>query len=248
MQVTSHSLAWLQLQYKEPHRAIPPEEASKDSAIVITMLPTGDIVKETLLGEKGILKGIPKNSLLVDCSTIAPKTAQDLSKIAKSNGIRFLDAPVSGGVVGAEAATLTFMVGGEEKDVNEVKPVLLQMGSKLHHCGTFGITMIGTAEAMNLGIKLGLDPKLLVSIVNVSTGRSWSSDTYNPVPGIMENVPSSNGYKGGFGTTLIAKDLGLAENAALNCGAPLLLGALAHQLYRTMIINGYEQKRFFFRL
>lgn len=104
--------------------------------------------------------------------------------------------------------------------------------------------MIGTAEAMNLGVKLGLDPKLLTSIVNISSGRSWSSDTYNPVPGVMQNVPSSNDYKGGFLVPLIAKDLGLAEGSALECGAPLPLGALAHQIYRTMISNGYELKDF----
>ncbi|KAG5893855.1 hypothetical protein JTB14_002581 [Gonioctena quinquepunctata] len=234
------------------------EEAVKDASIVITMLPNGDVVKETLLGEKGILKGIPKKSLLVDCSTIEPKMAQELSNISKENSIRFMDAPVSGGVTGAQAGTLTFMVGGEDGDVKEVEPVLMKMGAKIFKCGSIGsgqiaklcnnlilgITMIGTCEAMNLGVKLGLDPKLLTSIVNVSTGRSWSSDTYNPVPGIMPNVPSSNGYEGGFSVPLIAKDLGLAEAAALSCGAPLLLGALTHQLYRAMILNGYADKDF----
>lgn len=104
--------------------------------------------------------------------------------------------------------------------------------------------MICTCEAMNLGVKLGLDAKLLTSIVNVSTGRSWSSDTYNPVPGVMDNVPASDGYKGGFSIPLIAKDLGLAENAALSCGAPLPLGALTHQIYRAMILNGFQDKDF----
>ncbi|KAJ8963100.1 hypothetical protein NQ318_018565 [Aromia moschata] len=160
--------------------------------------------------------------------------------------------------MGAEGATLTFMVGGDENNVAEVKPVLEQMGAKIHHCGrvgngqiakicnnmVLGITMIGTAEALNIGVKLGLDPKLLTSIMNVSSARSWSSDTYNPVPGVMENVPASNGYKGGFSVPLIAKDLGLAENAGLSCGAPLLLGALAHQIFRTMMVNGYGDKDF----
>lgn len=104
--------------------------------------------------------------------------------------------------------------------------------------------MVGVCEAMNLGVKLGLDPKLLTSIVNVSTGRCWSTDTYNPVPGVMPNVPSSNGYEGGFSIPLIAKDLGLAEAAALSCGTPLPLGAATHQLYRAMILNGYGDKDF----
>lgn len=234
------------------------EEAAKDANIVITMLPTGDIVKETLLAEKGILKGIPKKSLFIDCSTIEPKMAQELSKISKENDIRYIDAPVSGGVTGAEAGTLTFMVGGDTNDMKEAEPVLSKMGGKIFHCGNIGagqiaklcnnlilgITMIGTCEAMNLGIKLGLDAKLLTNIINVSTGRSWSSDTYNPVPGVMPNVPPSKGYEGGFSVPLIAKDLGLAEAAALSCGTPLLLGALTHQIYRALILNGYGDKDF----
>ncbi|XP_018575349.1 3-hydroxyisobutyrate dehydrogenase, mitochondrial isoform X2 [Anoplophora glabripennis] len=234
------------------------EEAVKESSIVITMLPNGPIVKETILGEKGILDSVSKNSLIIDCSTVEPSVEQELSKIVGERGIRYLDAPVSGGIVGAEAATLTFMVGGEKKDVDEVEPILLHMGAKVHHCGKsgagqiakicnnliLGITMIGTAEALNLGVKLGLDPKLLTSIVNISSGRSWSSDTYNPVPHVIPNVPSCNDYKGGFSVPLIAKDLSLAQSSALQCGAPLPLGALAHQIYRTMITNGYEEKDF----
>ncbi|CAH1365046.1 unnamed protein product [Tenebrio molitor] len=235
-----------------------PDEAVKDASVIITMLPNGDIVKDAVIGEKGILKSAPKGSLLVDCSTIQPQVAQELSKISKDNGINFLDAPVSGGVTGAQAGTLTFMVGGDRQVLSSVEPVLLKMGANVHHCGKPGagqiaklcnnlilaITMIGTAEGMNLGIKMGLDPKVLASIINVSTGRSWSSSTYNPVPGIIENVPPSNEYKGGFAVNLVAKDLGLAEGVALSCNAPVPLGAAAHQLYRTLIANGYGNKDF----
>ncbi|CAH2010803.1 unnamed protein product [Acanthoscelides obtectus] len=235
-----------------------PEEAAKDAAFVFTMLPNGHIVKDTLLGEKGIMKGIKKNALFIDSSTIEPQQSQELGKIAKENGFRFLDAPVSGGVTGAEAGTLTFMVGGEDGDAEEVKPILLKMGKNVFKCGGTGtgqiaklcnnlilaITMIGTCESLNMGVKLGMDPKLLTNIINVSTGRSWSSDTYNPVPGVMPNVPSSNHYKGGFGVPLIAKDLALAESAALSVGAPLPLGAISHQLYRTLIANGFSDKDF----
>ncbi|CAG9856369.1 unnamed protein product [Phyllotreta striolata] len=233
-------------------------EAAKDADIVITMLPTGDDVKHTLTQKQGILEGIPKKSLFIDCSTIEPKMAQELHRISTENGVRYIDAPLSGGVTGAENGTLTFMVGGADGDLKEAEPVLNKMGAKVFKCGDIGagqiaklcnnlilgITMIGTCEAMNLGIKLGLDPKVLTNIVNVSTGRSWSSDTYNPVPGIMPNVPSSKGYEGGFSVPLIAKDLYLAQAAALSCGTPLLLGALAHQIYRTLILQGYGDKDF----
>lgn len=102
--------------------------------------------------------------------------------------------------------------------------------------------MLGTSEALNLGVKLGLDPKLLTEIINVSTGRSFSSEKYHPIPGIMENVPSANGYKGGFGIPLLVKDLGLAESAAASCGAPLPTGAITCQMYRAMMLHGYEDK------
>lgn len=163
-----------------------------------------------------------------------------------------------GGVTGAEAGTLTFMVGGEEDNVKAIEPTLLQMGSKIYHCGKpgsgqvakmcnnliLGVTMIGTCEAMNLAAKLGLSPRKLSEIVNTSTGKSWSSECYNPVPGILPNVPASNNYKGGFGVPLMAKDLGIAENAAQACGASVPLTAVAHQLYRIMMLNGYCAKDF----
>jgi len=234
-----------------------PEEAVEGSNIIITMLPNGQIVKDTVIGEKGILKKITKNSILLDCSTTGPQVAQELFKAAQESNVRFLDAPVSGGVVGAEAGTLCFMVGGNKKDCDEVEPVLLNMGKKVTHCGDpgagqitklcnnliLGITMIGTAEAMNLGVKLGLDPKVLTDVINVSTGRSWSSDTYNPVPGVMENVPSANNYEGGFSVELIAKDLGLAGDAALSISAPIHLTSMTHQLFRTLITYGLGKKR-----
>lgn len=235
-----------------------PEDAAKDASVIFTMLPNGKIVKDAVTGEKGILKSAPKGSLLIDCSTIEPQMAQEISKIATENKVNFIDAPVSGGVTGAEAATLTFMIGGDQKHLKTAEHLLEKMGGRILHCGDIGagqiakicnnlilgVTMIGTAEALNLGIKLGLDPKTLVSVVNVSSGRSWSSDTYNPVPGIMPNVPSSKGYKGGFAVQLIAKDLGLAENAAISCTAPVPLAAAAHQIYRTLMANGHADKDF----
>lgn len=235
-----------------------PAEASQDVDVVITMLPDGNVVKETLLQNDGIMKGLKKGGLFIDCSTIEPKTAQELHKIAKENNIRFIDSPVSGGVTGAAAATLTYMIGGEKNDVDFATPYLLQAGAKIFHCGgpgsgqiaklcnnlILGVTMAGTAESFNMGVKAGLDPKVLTDIINVSTGRSWSSETYNPIPGILPNVPSSNNYEGGFQVKLISKDLGLAEGAALNVNCPVPMTALVHQMYRTMMNHGLGNKDF----
>ncbi|KAH0627362.1 hypothetical protein JD844_002968 [Phrynosoma platyrhinos] len=162
------------------------------------------------------------------------------------------------GVGAARAGNLTFMVGGVEQEFDAAKELLTCMGSNVVYCGEVGtgqaakicnnmllaISMIGTAETMNLGIRLGLDPKLLAKILNMSSGRCWSSDTYNPVPGVMEGVPSANNYQGGFGTTLMAKDLGLAQISATNTKTPVPLGSLAHQVYRIMCAKGYAQKDF----
>ncbi|KFV41729.1 hypothetical protein N328_09169, partial [Gavia stellata] len=162
------------------------------------------------------------------------------------------------GVGAARAGNLTFMVGGVEQEFDAAKELLTCMGSNVVYCGGVGtgqaakicnnmllaISMIGTAEAMNLGIRLGLDPKLLAKILNMSSGRCWSSDTYNPVPGVMEGVPSANNYQGGFGTTLMAKDLGLAQISATNTKTPVPLGSQAHQIYRMMCAKGYALKDF----
>ncbi|XP_008933780.1 PREDICTED: 3-hydroxyisobutyrate dehydrogenase, mitochondrial-like, partial [Merops nubicus] len=167
-------------------------------------------------------------------------------------------SPLSGGVGAARAGNLTFMVGGVEQEFDAAKELLTCMGTNVVYCGEVGtgqaakicnnmllaISMIGTAEAMNLGIRLGLDPKLLAKILNMSSGRCWSSDTYNPVPGVMEGVPSANNYQGGFGTTLMAKDLGLAQISATNTKTPVPLGSQAHQIYRMMCAKGYALKDF----
>eukprot|EP00914_Ancora_sagittata_P000098 GHVO01000503.1.p1 GENE.GHVO01000503.1~~GHVO01000503.1.p1 ORF type:complete len:219 (+),score=26.27 GHVO01000503.1:97-657(+) len=169
-----------------------------------------------------------------------------------------MDAPVSGGVVAARDALLTFMVGGPQSEFEKAKEVLSKMGKNVVHCGDvgtgqaakicnnmlLGISMIGTSEAMNLGINLGLDPKLLAQILNMSSGRCWSTELYNPCPGVVEGIPSSNEYKGGFGTALMAKDLGLAQNAATNTLSPTPMGSLAHQIYRIMSNTELKGKDF----
>lgn len=231
---------------------------------VITMLPGPAQVRElylsgsnSLVGEMTRLK--MKDVLFVDSSTIDPTTAREAAKETQAAGASFVDAPVSGGVRGAEEGTLTFMVGADDTALFERASLFLKlMGKNVVHCGgagngqvaklannlALGIQMIGISEAMNLGIELGMDPKILAGIFNTSTARCWSSDTYNPVPGIMPNVPASRGYTGGFGVDLMAKDLGLAVNAANQVKAPLPLGAQAHQFYNAMSNHGMGTKDF----
>jgi len=233
-----------------------PAQVAAGSERVVTMLPNNAIV-ETVYKE--VLDNARSGSLLIDCSTVDPALSKQLSQEAQAKGCQFVDAPVSGGINAASAGTLTFMVGAESEETFAAAEVLLNnMGAKITHCGGVGtggavkicnnlllaISMIGTSEAMNLGIKLGLDPKLLASIMGSATGRCWSVDTYNPCPGVLDNVPSSNDYRGGFGTALMTKDLGLAQDAATRTKAATPLGSVAHQMYRVMCNAGYAEKDF----
>jgi len=215
--------------------------------LILTMLPAAQHVRSVYLGLDGILENVKPGTLLVDSSTIDPQTAREVSSLALSKGIKMHDAPVSGGTGGAQAGTLTFMVGGDEGVFNSNKSFFQQMGKNVFYCGgsgngqvakvsnnmLLGISMIATAEAMALGVELGMDPKILASIINTSSGRCWSSDTYNPFPGVLENAPASRGYSGGFGTDLMLKDLGLACEAAKSVKQPVMLGGLATQIYQT---------------
>lgn len=235
-----------------------PADVAAQSDVLFTMLPNNDIVADTYNGKNGVFSGAKKGALFVDSSTISPLVAQNVGSSAQEKGFNFIDAPVSGGVVGARDATLTFMVGGTKENMQRAEPYILQMGQRAVHCGSLGagqiakisnnmllaITMIGVSEAMNLGIKLGLDPKTLMDIINTSTGRCWSSEVYNPVPNLMENVPSSNNYAGGFAVKLVTKDLGIAQDIATKSGTPIPMGALAHQVYMTMSNKGLGDKDF----
>ncbi len=234
------------------HAAASAKAAVSGVECVVTMLPAAAHVRSVLTAEDGVLAGIPKGVTIIDSSTIDPATVKACAEIATKHGNTFVDAPVSGGTGGAAAGTLTFMVGGSAASYEHVKPVLSAMGKNIVHCGdtgtgqvakicnnlVLGITMAGVAEAMSLGEALGIDPKVLGSIINTSTGRCWSSDTYNPFPGLIETAPSSRGYTGGFGTDLMLKDLGLASDAAKLARQPVYLGALAQQLYQTMSTQG----------
>ncbi|XP_017890811.1 3-hydroxyisobutyrate dehydrogenase, mitochondrial isoform X2 [Ceratina calcarata] len=241
-------------------RASSPAELAKGVEVVVSMLPSNQHVLDVYNVKNGLLSSAKENTLLIDSSTIDPFVSQTLEKEAAKSGVNFIDSPVSGGVNAAKDGTLTFMVGGSQENFERAKPLLRSMGSRAVHCGDVGmgeaaklcnnmllaVSMIGTAEAFNLGRKLGLDSKVLADIVNSSTGRCWSSELYNPVPGILDNVPSSKNYDGGFGTALMAKDLGLVQGVATNVGAAVPLGSLAHQIYRAVIAQGFAMKDFSF--
>uniref|UniRef100_A0A0B6YUP5 3-hydroxyisobutyrate dehydrogenase n=1 Tax=Arion vulgaris TaxID=1028688 RepID=A0A0B6YUP5_9EUPU len=235
-----------------------PAKVAAEVTRLISMLPASKEVKDVYTGKNGIFSSVKKGTLLVDCSTIDPSVSIEMAAHAEKLQSVFLDAPVSGGVNAARDAGLTFMVGGPESSFIQAKVILDNMGKNVIHCGAVGtgqaakicnnmllaISMIGTSEAMNLGIRLGLDPKLLAKILNISSGRCWSSEVYNPVPGVVEGIPSSNNYKGGFGSSLMTKDLSLAQNAAISTKSPTPLGSLAFQIYSLMCNHGYGSKDF----
>jgi 3-hydroxyisobutyrate dehydrogenase len=226
--------------------AASPADAAREAEFVITMLPAAAHVDAVLNGEQGVLGAAARGVPIVDSSTIDPASARRLAGRADAHGNPFADAPVSGGTGGAAAGTLTFMVGADDTLFARVRPVLQAMGKNIVQCGAVGtgqvakvcnnlllaISMIGVSEAMSLGVALGIDPKVLTGIINTSSGRCWSSDTYHPYPGIMEGVPASRGYSGGFGVDLMLKDLGLATDAARQVRQTLPLGAVAQQLYQ----------------
>lgn len=233
--------------------ASPAELARSGVELIITMLPAAKHVKAVYLGEDGLLAHVPKGVRLIDSSTIDPMTAREVAAAAARQGNPMLDAPVSGGTGGAAAGTLTFMVGGSEADFAHAQPLLAAMGKNIVHCGAsgngqvakvannmlLGISMIGVAEAMSLGVALGMDAKVLAGVINTSSGRCWSSDTYNPFPGVLETAPAARGYSGGFGTELMLKDLGLATEAAKQARQPAYLAALAQQLYQGFSADGH---------
>ncbi len=220
--------------------------------VLISMLPAAVHVKGVYLGEDGLIAQLTKPTHLIDCSTIDPHSAREVAKAAQDAGHSMVDAPVSGGTAGAQAATLTFMVGGAAEDLQHIQPILQAMGKNITHCGDsgngqvakvannmlLGISMVGVAEAMALGVSLGMDAKILAGIINTSSGRCWSSEINNPYPDVLENVPASRGYSGGFGTDLMLKDLGLATEAARLAKQPVMMGAAAQQLYQAFSLQG----------
>ncbi|HDS0919663.1 TPA: 3-hydroxyisobutyrate dehydrogenase [Pseudomonas putida] len=232
--------------------ASPAAIAKGNPDMIVTMLPAAAHVKSVYLASEGLLEHVRPGVVLLDCSTIDPLTAREVAKAAASHGNPMLDAPVSGGTGGATAGTLTFMVGGTPSDFELARPVLEAMGKNIVHCGAvgngqvakiannmlLGISMAGVSEAMALGVALGMDASVLAGVINTSSGRCWSSEVYNPFPGVVATAPAARGYSGGFGSDLMLKDLGLATEAARQIGQPVLLGGLAQQLYQSFSTQG----------
>ena len=220
-------------------------EAVEGAAVVISMLPASRHVESLYLGEGGLVGELPADTLVIDCSTIAPASAKKVAEAAAAFGLQMLDAPVSGGTAGAAAGTLTFIVGGDAAVLERARPVLQAMGKNIFHMGdngagqvaklcnnmALGVIMAVTGEALALGTAHGLDPKVLSQMMAVSTSRSWATEVCNPWPGVLENAPASRGYSGGFGSDLMLKDMGLAVEAAMGVGATIPLGEAARNLY-----------------
>ena len=225
-------------------------EAAAGREVVVTMLPAGAEVSEVYRGEGGVLSVAAPGTLLIDCSTIDVGTARDVAATAAEGGWPLLDAPVSGGVAGAAAGTLTFMVGGEAEAVERSRPVLGDMGKAVIHAGASGagqtakvcnnlilaVSMIGVCEAFGMADRLGLERQTLFDIVSKATGQCWALTSYCPVPGPVEAAPSNRDYAPGFTAAMMLKDLRLAQAAAASAGAASPLGAEAAALY-TLFCN-----------
>ncbi|PIE41134.1 MAG: 3-hydroxyisobutyrate dehydrogenase [Gammaproteobacteria bacterium] len=233
-------------------------DAVKDVEFVVSMLPSGPIVESLYIHDSKLLDEIAPETLVIDCSTIAPENAIRVADAARQKGITAIDAPVSGGVGGAIAGTLTFIVGGDEDAFTRAKPVLASMGKNVFHAGDHGagqvakicnnmllaVHMIGTAEALQMGVDNGLDAKVLSDIMLQSSGRNWSLELYNPYPGVMDGVPASNQYNGGFQVDLMNKDLGLAVDVALKSKSSTPMGNVAKSLYAMLGRQGNGSKDF----
>ena len=232
--------------------------AVQGAQVVISMLPASQHVEGLFLGAGNLLAQLPAGTLVIDCSTIAAATSRKVAEAARARGVDFIDAPVSGGTGGAIAGTLTFMVGGEAAVLERARPVLEKMGANIFHAGAvgagqtakicnnmlLGILMVGTSEAIALGVANGLDPQVLSEIMRRSSGGNWALEKYNPFPGVMDTAPASKGYAGGFGTDLMLKDLGLAQESALAAQASTPLGGLARALYATHSMAGHGGEDF----
>jgi 3-hydroxyisobutyrate dehydrogenase len=237
-------------------RAASVKEAVADTDAVITMLQTGAQVRGVF--ERDVFEASPSAAILIDGSTIDVATARTVGESAAARGFEMVDAPVSGGVAGAVAGTLTFMVGGTAKGFAKAEPILKAMGKAVIHAGgagsgqaakicnnmLLGASMIATAEAFNLAMKLGLDPQVFFDISSKASGQCWSMTNYCPVPGPVPAAPSNRDYEGGFMAALMLKDLQLAMSASQTTGAKTPMGALAERLYQNFVDAGGSPKDF----
>ncbi|TMJ92353.1 MAG: 3-hydroxyisobutyrate dehydrogenase [Alphaproteobacteria bacterium] len=227
-------------------------DACKAAEVVITMLPAGEQVREVYLGAGGVLATVEPETLLIDCSTIDVATAREVAQAARDKALAMVDAPVSGGVAGAEAASLTFMVGGDDAAFERARPLLETMGKTIVHAGgpgngqaakicnnmILGASMIVVSEAFLLAEKLGLEAQKLFDISSKSSGQCWSMTSYCPVPGLVPTSPANRDYKAGFTAAMMLKDLKLAQAAARATRATTPLGAGAAAVYERFIESG----------
>ena len=227
-----------------------------ESELVVTMLPSSSHVERAYLGAGGVLEGIAAGRLCADMSTIDPATSQRVAARLRERGVRFIDAPVSGGVGGAEKGTLAIMVGGEAADLEEARPALAAMGANVVHVGPVGagevaklcnnliagVATVAVSEAFRIAEGFGVDPQVLTRIIASSSGRTWIMEHGHPVPGIVPEAASSRGYAPGFTVDLMCKDLGLAVDAARALRIPVAVASAAQQILRLASSHGYGRK------
>ena len=230
----------------------------KEVSTVITMLPEGKHSKEVFLGDNGIINKVSKNCLLIDCSTIDIQTSKEIGKKATEKGILMIDAPVSGGVMGAQKATLNIMVGGSKKAFELALPLLKIMGKNIFHAGdlgsgngakicnnmSLGVAMIVASESLMLAKRLDIDIKKVHEIMKNASGNSWPISVYPPLPGLIEGTPSNNNYRPGFSAGMMNKDLKLANECAKSVDADTPLGKMALEIYDKFCKEGNDEKDF----
>ncbi|CAM2841654.1 3-hydroxyisobutyrate dehydrogenase [Legionella worsleiensis] len=233
-------------------KALTQQEVARNQDVLITMLQTGEQVLKVCKGGNGLFSHANSNALFIDCSTIDVHSSREFHQLAREHGLRSVDAPVSGGVAGAAAGTLTFMVGGEVDVFHAAQPILAHMGQKIIHTGNsgsgqaakicnnmiLGISMVAVSEAFVLAEQLGLSAEKLFEVVSNSSGQCWAMSKYIPVPGVLDNVPANNEYKPGFAAAMMLKDLKLSQETARAAHVTTPLGAHVTQLYQHFINQG----------
>jgi 3-hydroxyisobutyrate dehydrogenase len=239
-------------------KAVSAADAAKQADVVVTMLPSSSHVEAVYLGPGGVLESIGAGRLCIDMSTIEPGVAQRVAEALRTRSARFVDAPVSGGVPRAEEGTLAIMVGGDRRDVEEARPVLAAMGSTVIHVGPVGsgqvaklcnnliagVAAVAVSEAFRIAEGFGVDPKVLTEVISKSSGHTWLMENMHPVPGLVARAASTRDYAPGFMTDLMAKDLGLAVNAARGLRVPVFVAPAAQQVLRLASSHGLGRKDF----
>jgi 3-hydroxyisobutyrate dehydrogenase len=233
-------------------------EAVAGADLVITMLPSSSHVETAYTGDGGVLAAGRKGTLCVDMSTIDPAVSRRIAAAAAERGLRFIDAPVSGGVPGATDGTLAIMVGGSATDVEDARPALAAMGSNVIHVGTVGsgevvklcnnliagVAAVAVSEAFRIAQGFGVDPKVVTEVISKSSGNTWVMEKAHPVPGLVARAASTNDYKPGFMTDLMCKDVGLAVEAARALRIPVFVAPAAQQVYRLASSHGLGRRDF----